>query len=210
MHILLDFDGVILKNEKIERIINERSIQYVAKKTNTSYAQAKIHNSEMYKKLGHTALSLNNSTTYHQEVCEYNSEVFHKLDFDSDIRPHITREDISHVQNVMQCFEGSNKPGLFTNTPLIWVYETLGIIGFDIEDVFNADSMFTSDDGFVKPKLDTYQNVNTRLKYRELVFIDDNEKNIVPSERFDNWIGIHVPKNNTNMLYNYSSLLANV
>jgi FMN phosphatase YigB (HAD superfamily) len=210
MNILLDFDGVILQNKKLEQIITKRSVDYVYSKSNTCYTYAANYNRKMYKKLGHTALIFNNSANYHHEVCEYNEKVFHELDFDKDIKPFINNEDVLHVSEILNSFEGNNKPGLFTNTPLIWVYETLGMLGFEIDNVFNTDMMFTSDEGFVKPKMDAYSKVNSFLEKQQIVFIDDNEKNILPIDAQENWIGFYVPKNRKDMLYDYVYLLANM
>jgi FMN phosphatase YigB (HAD superfamily) len=210
MNLLLDFDGVLLKNKKLDQIITKRSVDYVYSKSDKCYTYATNYNRKMYKKLGHTALIFNNSLNYHHEVCEYNAKVFQDLDFDKDIKPFMNNEDILHVSEILKSFDGNNKPGLFTNTPLIWVYETLGILGFDVERVFNTDLLFTSDEGFVKPKMDAYDNVDSFLKDEHIVFIDDNEKNIFPTVTRDNWIGFHVPKNRKDMLYDYVSLLANM
>ncbi len=207
MNILLDFDGVVLRNERICSVINDRSIQYVAKKKNMRYNDAKTYNSRMYKSRGHTALSFDNSMTYHDEVCEYNLNVFHNLDFNQDIRPHINEHDVSHINELLLSFEGGKKPGLFTNTPLLWVHETLGMLGFDIDEVFDTDLLFTSDKGLVKPKLDAYEYINRCCEDEHIVFIDDSEKNINACEKYDNWIGLHVPTYNKTLLYSLISTL---
>ena len=208
MNILLDFDGVVLRNERICSVINERSIQYVAtKKKNMCYNDAKTYNSRMYKSRGHTALSFDNSNTYHDEVCEYNLNVFHNLDFKNDIRQHINKHDVSHINELLLSFEGCKKPGLFTNAPLLWVHETLGMLGFDIDEVFDTDLLFTSDKGLVKPKLDAYEYINRYCEDEHIVFIDDSEKNIEACEVYDNWIGLHVPTYNKKVLYSLISTL---
>jgi hypothetical protein len=45
--ILLDFDGVVINNPKINEYITHKSIKFIQKKYNKSYAKAKVINKQL-------------------------------------------------------------------------------------------------------------------------------------------------------------------
>jgi len=211
MNVLLDFDGVLLQNDRINKIIKERSIQYVKHRTKLPYDNAKILNNQLYPALGHTALILNNNHNYHHEVFEYNKQVFYDMNFQEYIQPCFNDEDKNHIQNmldIIECF--GKKPGLFTNTPLIWVEQNLDCLGLQIEDIFDTNMLFTSDEGFIKPKFDTYERINNYLYKQNTLFIDDSVININAITQYDNWVGFHIPYGKKQLLYTYLKLIHSI
>ena len=208
MNVLLYFDGVFIQNNNIDEIIKDKSIRYVRKRTHLPFDSAKTLNKRLYRSLGHTALILNNMQNYHHEVLEYNKYVFHDMNFDDEIRPCFDTDDFEHIENIIDVLRRFNKkPGLFTNTPLIWVEQNLHCLGLDIDEVFDTDMLFTSDDGFIKPKLDTYQRIYNHLACNHTLFLDDSLTNIKAASPFENWVGFHVPKGRKKLLYTYLNLI---
>jgi FMN phosphatase YigB (HAD superfamily) len=208
MNVLLDFDGVLMQNTKIENIIKERSVRYVKSRTKLSMENAKVLNQNLYPKVGHTALIINNTKHYHNEVFEYNKEVFYTMNFQDDIRPCIHADDFNHIENILEILaENKKKPGLFTNTPLLWVEQNLQFLGLHVEDVFDTDMLFTSDEGFIKPKCDTYEKVDQSMGGRNTIFVDDSITNITTAAQFPNWFCFHAPNRKPELLYTYLKLI---
>jgi hypothetical protein len=189
MPLLLDFDGIILQNPRIEKMITHKSIKFIMKKNRLSYEQSQKINDDMYPKLGHTSLLLSNTRSYQTNVVEYNNYVFEEMDYDMLIKPLLTVDDFYHIQRILDC---RVELGLFTNAPITWVDGILGCLGFSTEDMFNQSLLFTSDDGDIKPLAQTYQKVNECMLNRMTTFIDDKQQNLEPAESFTNWACIHI------------------
>ena len=191
--LLFDFDGVLIKNNKIEKIIEEKSIEYVSRKLK-NHSDPKKLNRSFYKKYGHTAIGLkhflhkenNNIDNYAELVLDYNQFVFSNIDF-NDIKKYINKNDIVHINNLLS-ISGNyySNVGIFTNAPSTWCENICKLIDIDIYEHIDDNLLFTSDEGLSKPLCNTYNNVENYVS-NDILFIDDSISNLMPVINRNKW-----------------------
>lgn len=187
-HILLDFDGVIVKNKYLNDFITTKSNLFVQKYYNKKqlYKCKKI-NKHFYKTYGHTALGFNpiKKKDYTQDILDYNEFVFSDINYDH-IKDHITFYDICNIKKLLTY---KSKFGLFTNAPISWCENICSITDTDIYEFIDFDKCFTSDNGLVKPNRECYEIIEEKLIYDDTVinFIDDSYINFKNISSNDKW-----------------------
>tara|TARA_Y100000389_G_scaffold109924_1_gene107044 strand:+ start:23333 stop:23974 length:642 start_codon:yes stop_codon:yes gene_type:complete len=202
--ILLDFDGVVLKNKKVDSYITKKSIEHVAVSRNISLDHAKQLNTKLYPKLGHTSLINTDIHSLSRSIKEYNNYVFNELDY-SKIDRMLTKNDKSYVHKIFEIPNEQSIPlGIFTNAPLSWCESVLMLCDIDINKEFSEKYLFTSDNSFVKPLQISYDVVEKSMKNRHIFFIDDKKSNLEPIEDKNKWSGIHLDeKTSLHEIMNY-------
>ena len=70
--VILDFDGVVFDNKKINALVSHRSNQFISKKMSVDMNKAKELNN--YKKTGHSVFSIDDD--YKNIIHDYNDYVF--------------------------------------------------------------------------------------------------------------------------------------
>lgn len=188
MNILLDFDGIILRNEKINKIIEEKSIDFVHKKLNKSHFKSERINKFLYKTYGHTANGIANYTSEKLEdiVLDYNDFVFDNINY-QDLSSYLTKDDkvrikmLSHRSKIYE-----HKYGLFTNAPLSWCVSLFNFLEEDLFNMIDKDKVFTSDGGVLKPNKLVYEKVENNLE-NKIHFIDDSNINLLPIKNNNKW-----------------------
>lgn len=188
MNILLDFDGIILRNEKINKIIEEKSIHFVQKKLNKSYFKSERINKFLYRTYGHTANGIANYTSEKLEdvVIDYNNFVFDNINY-QDISSYLTKYDKKRINMLLhrsKIYE--HKYGLFTNAPLSWCENLFFFLEEDLFDMIDNDKVFASDRGVLKPNILVYKKVENNLE-NEIHFIDDSYINLLPIKNNKRW-----------------------
>lgn len=187
--ILLDFDGVLIKNKNLGKLIEQKSIEFIKHKYSKSLHECTLVNTHFYKTYGHTALGLDTSN-YKQNILDYNQFVFSKLDY-NELANMITDSDKELLSRMK---EYSYSFGLFTNAPLSWCENICHIAGTDIEHFIDDTKLFTSDNGLIKPKDEFYTHVENKLKKDKTIhFIDDsliNLNGIIASN--PKWVTHHI------------------
>ena len=191
--VLLDFDGVLIKNKHISHLIETKSIEYIQKKYNKSMKASKIINTYFYKTFGHTAIGVN-PEHYQNNILEYNEFVFDNIDYQT-IDNMITLSDKLTLRKLNRY--GHKRFGLFTNAPIDWCQNICALAKVDLYDFVDEEKCFTSNDGLIKPKQEIYQFVEDRLSSspnEKIHFIDDNIINfkcIIDNEK---WQTHHLDK----------------
>lgn len=179
--ILFDFDGVLLKNKKINEYVVNKSIEYVEKRVNCSKSRAKCINDNIYHKLGHTAKLFGN---HKKAVQDYNDFVFNEHTL-NEVKKLLNEEDEKHFFNVIQMKKDFTY-GIFTNTSSLW-YTTI-LEHYNISNSFDSNYLFDSDNGLIKPNAVLYDSINQIVPYDfDIHFLDDNQLNIVPASSYDRW-----------------------
>ena len=174
--LLFDFDGVLIKNSKLESIIEDKSVEFISKRLHNP-PNPKDLNRDFYRNFGHTAIGLK----YHikkkhklqldcnEYINDYNEYVFSNINYD-DLKTYISKENV----------------GIFTNAPSTWCENIAMLMDFDIYEHVNEDFMFTSNEGLVKPILSSYNNVEEKIN-TDILFIDDSIQNLLPILYNDRW-----------------------
>lgn len=187
--ILLDFDGVLFRNNRVHDYIKHKSIKYLRNNHKMrqkfpygmdTYEMASKINEIGYKTMGHTSMLIDKST---KSVLDYNDYVFD----DSTLlftRNSLTADDYKLLDDVAHCLQRTNKRiGLFTNTPMRYCTTIIDPLLQDV-DLRHAlySNAFTSDTGLVKPYTKFYKVVDKALHVSEnpseIYFIDDTFLNI--------------------------------
>jgi len=190
--VLLDFDGVLIKNKHISHLIETKSIEYIQKKYNKSMKESKSVNEYFYKTFGHTAIGVN-PQHYRNNILEYNEFVFKNIDYQT-IDSMMTLNDRLTLRKLKRY--GHKRFGLFTNAPIDWCENICALAKVNLYDFVDEEKSFTSDDGLIKPKRDIYQFVENTLSStnEKIHFIDDNIINLQCLTDNDKWQAHHLDK----------------
>jgi FMN phosphatase YigB (HAD superfamily) len=177
------------------RWIEQRSINFVKKQLNKQVNATSL-NRQFYKAHGHTCIGLHKYKSHEKKytnqlidtVAEYNDYVFSKLNYD-DILCNVSKKDILHLERILSISDelySIDNMGIFTNAPLSWCENIFALCDMDIYKYFHPDQIFTSDEGHLKPLIQSYQNVE-KLVSNEILFIDDSISNLLPVVHNDKW-----------------------
>jgi hypothetical protein len=172
--ILLDVDGVIVRDRVLLDHVKHNAIQYVSKKLPMS--NARCMNTILYKAYGHTAIGLNE--VYGFDVSDYNDRVY-----DSHLIDHLhdfveNSEDFKQDSETIRNFLSMGYDvELFSNAPLAWT-----------EPIKRSIDERIKNGMYCKPAMKTYVKFNP---YKDYVFVDDKICNLMPSLFFKNWTPVH-------------------
>jgi len=198
--LLLDVDGVIFRNRYASKMVKERIIDYVHRKTHTTLPEAAAINQKAYQTYGHTLIGLNNIlpspikdtitlTEFNQHV--YNPELIEQVKSicTYDITTYEEARDLRHLS--IACAHTNIPIYLFSNAPRSWVRTVCDIQGIQLpfENLFcSGDKWLYKGDPVLKPELRTYAYVQNYLvskygKQIEILFVDDQASNTEVPER---------------------------
>ena len=183
--LVLDFDGVVFRNEKANALVNYKSIKFVSKKMNTSYNYAFQVHKQNFKKSCHTVHMLN-KLGYATELDEYNTHVFNN-DLWKELKTCMHYTDTQNIKTIIDTNEKLEKKSvLFSNAPESWCENVLHLNGYSIEDLFEDTYTCTNLDE-LKPNVTVYNKIES--KYDKLYFIDDTEINLLfLSEKWNTYL----------------------
>ena len=202
---LFDFDGVILRNSVIQKIVETKAAKYVEKKLKLSSNNGVNLNKILYTHYGHTALGVAKllEVDYKHIVQEFNDIVYKDFRYEFLMKEHLNFDDYERVHNLnngldiikAEGLQDVYTCGLYTNAPMEWCENTLAFMGYDVYDLFDKNQCFTSDNGYLKPHKDSYTFVENRQEEMgwtpelspPIHFIDDSLKNLLPVMNNDNW-----------------------
>ena len=190
INVLLDFDGVIFKNTKIHKLIEEKSIEYVANTLNVPKKKAIQISNYNYKNNGHTTIS--SITKHGLNIHDYNEYVFDNMNW-NEIKTCFNKNDFENLDIYKRLYNKYNKYNinyyLYSNASLSYCVNVLKHLNYDLFDLFEPET-FTSSNCELKPLCDSYQHVeNTihQLNNNKLHFIDDNLINLQPLQHNVKW-----------------------
>ena len=181
--ILLDVDGVLIRNPAIQKYVTHRSVEFVRKyHPNQSYDTVKNLNTICYTKLGHSSFLVRNSK---QTVVDYNEYVFDE-DTLRFVRNNVTERDVERLHNVMRLVDYRRiDTGLCTNSPQVYCEELFSSLEYDIRQF---DHLITSDSGFIKPMSAFFDAADVQTnEYSTIHFIDDSVLNTKAVRRRPRW-----------------------
>ena len=184
VNVLLDFDGVIFKNTKIHKLVEQKSIEYVAKALNVPMKKATKISNYNYKKNGHTTISYNKE--HGLNIHDYNEFLFDNMNW-NEIKAYLNKNDFDNLDIYKRiCNRDNINYYLYSNASLSYCVNVLKHLNYDL---FEQET-FTSSNCELKPLCDSYHHVeNTihQLNNHKLHFIDDNMINLKPIQYNVNW-----------------------
>jgi FMN phosphatase YigB (HAD superfamily) len=197
--LLLDYDGVVLRNNVANNLVSKRAGLYtrnIISIKNNFIVDNKASNDlcfNLYKGYGHTLLGLNAVGLNEQNVSlkNYNNFVYSQIDYD-ELR--LTNNDMNDVKQVVDfCQKKNINVYMFSNSPKYWIHQTLGkektlaryII--DIRDILNVSD---NDTTMLKPKPAIYDLIDDMFKDTNIVFLDDSACNFECTLTRPNWTNV--------------------
>ena len=173
--LLLDIDGVLIRDHVLLDHVKHNIIKYVNKKLPGTPPSAKINNL-LYRAYGHTAKGLQREfgvDTRDFDFYVYNPKVINHL-YDFLDSSEEFREDVKSLRKCGREIE------LFSNAPLEWSEAVREAIG---RDVVNVKPKVYS-----KPDIESYLAVDDG---EPVTFVDDKLCNLMPALFFPNWTLVH-------------------
>lgn len=186
--VLLDFDGVALRNKVADIQVAKRAGVYTWRKINNvkSYNHKLISPKQaddicynLYKSYGHTLIGLQNIGIHDCNMKEYNKFVYDTIDY---TKTRLSNNDFNDLRILINyCNEYNHLLFFFSNAPYRWISNVLkndkDILNsiYDIKKVINIDE---DDETFLKPYKQIYEQIKKYFKNENIVFIDDNIGNM--------------------------------
>jgi hypothetical protein len=173
--LLLDVDGVIIRDRVLLDHVKNNAIRYVRTKIPDHHNAARL-NSLLYKAYGHTAIGIERE--YGIDAKDFDSNVYNPI-----LLSHLTdfienSEDFKNDSKIIQKILSMGfDVELFSNAPLTWT-----------EPIKRSIDERIKNGVYSKPELKTYVKFNP---YKEYVFVDDKVCNLMPSLFFKNWTPVH-------------------
>lgn len=174
--LLLDIDGVLIRDEVLLDHVKHNIVKYVHKKLPNQKNPYRLNN-YLYMKYGHTATGLRK---------EYGVDT---LDFDYRV---YTPRVLDHLENFLDTREFKRDADILRNVLNM---------GWDVELFSNSPLVWSEQ---VKCKIDSHRVVNKRVyekpsassytqfdPFREYLFVDDKVSNLLPTLFMDNLKQIH-------------------
>jgi FMN phosphatase YigB (HAD superfamily) len=173
--ILLDIDGVIIRDPLLLEHVRHNVVEYVRKKLPQSKSPERV-NRLLYKVYGHTGLGL-------QQAFQIDTRDFNKQVYNESVLKHLYaildtsefKEDAKILKQLSEDFNIS----YFSNSPLEWSLPIREATSHKISIVY---------DGNMKPDPKAYKQFRDDIKY---MFVDDKITNLLPVLPKPNWIPIH-------------------
>lgn len=174
--ILLDVDGVIVKDYALLDHMKNNVVRYVSKKLP---GLKKPHNVNklIYSKYGHTAIGL--SAEFNVDTRDFDEFVYDKY-LIAHLEDYLdSNEEFERDANTIRtiCDSGMSV-SFFSNSPLVWT-EPIRL---------KIDERIHNNGEYRKPKLESYLRFG---KEEHFVFVDDRIENLKPVLFLENWTPIY-------------------
>jgi len=177
--LLLDIDGVLLRDKNLQNHVNANCNRYVQKKLPDCKDPE-----QFYRKHGHTAVGLYkefkidtsdfNRFVYDKNLLEHLSEVIHGTEFQLE------------AKEIHSLFKYNWNISLFTNSPKMWATP----VAIAISDEVNI----APKGGYLKPDPRAYAVLEKNSKY---LYIDDSLCNLEPAKTMKHWTAVHFSESST-------------
>lgn len=182
--VLVDFDGVIIKNKKINKVVVDRIEGYVQHKLGVSKDSAGALNEILYKKHGHTVKGMKKLRPNDTCLQEFNDYVY------TGILDHIGDIDVSNEIKAWQDFENTldtyHVPYMiFTNAPRAWTNI------FIDPKIPNLHDIIGLNETTLKPGNYIYKIAQQVFDDKTIFFIDDKVDNLDFPRQKLNWHTLH-------------------
>ena len=204
--LLLDMDGVILNHHKANALIREKCEKYIEYTLDMSREEARMVNSYLYDKYGHTAIGVQKMFKKNITIDEFSRFVYDSMTM-LQIQ-HMTPSDTTYETGkkinalVEVCFDNGIPVYVFSNAPMVWCQWGCWITRLNHK--ISPLNMITCDHGnggLLKPNPAIYEYVHQMLQFDELLFVDDSIKNMTTNPY---WTCFHLDPNPTKKI-NYDS-----
>lgn len=187
--LLLDFDGVILRNRNLMAYQAQKSAKFVQHHTHLHRDTCERINQKWYPHFGHTVTMLNE--VFHKRVAlaEYNSYVFNPVAIKrlNNLVDNETAETFRAYEKVFEaCLERGWDWRVFTNAHVDWVMHFSNLFASSITEDKIIWPKYTTE---MKPYEDAYANCEAMMPDAAMfLLVDDSPTNLVHPKNRIKWV----------------------
>lgn len=179
---LIDFDGVLVRNSFLDRLVREKATRFLQHQLQCSPETAAFLNTTLTPLVGHTTLVLCTAPPPKKLVHRYNRFVYDAHTMFS-VKPCVEicePRDRRRVRRLTPEATYKTKALLCTSAPSYYCDEVFKSLAIPLSEICDPNVRFTSDTGLVKPTDAFWDSVETTslTENRDLVLIDDNVLNV--------------------------------
>lgn len=199
IRLLLDFDGVVVKNKKIIQYQYQRSAKFVQKHLHVPITTADELNRKYFPKYGHTVIMLKDHFKIPVTLEEYNEFVFPKEQI-YRLDSLVDKQTFEHGNDFAKHFKSTSyHTSIFTNAHVNWVTTFADIFDLPIGE---HNIIWPQSLDLLKPLPKAYHNISDLFHEADrIVFVDDSKKNIEYPSALNNWETYHFkPDDNAHTL----------
>jgi len=176
--LILDIDGVIVRDKKLLSHVKHNCVRYVEKKLPACKDPEKA-NRILYTTTGHTARGL--SQNFGIDVSDFNKEVYN-----TQLKTHLwevlsSTDFQKDAKDLHDLVRQGWRVTLFSNAPIEWTGEVAHAISDELFIVCPGSNILESP---LKPQASAYANFQ---KHHTHVFVDDQMKNLETARYLPNW-----------------------
>lgn len=193
--LLLDVDGVVLRDRNILKKQQDNVVRYVRKVTRYTPEFSHATTNRLFKKYGHTLLGLRREFSVKDGLHDFNKYIY-----DDDIMADMEKYLASHnceriVDDFLSLRTICTLVGvpiyLFSNAPDYWCYPLAGTLNIDTANVICGDALDT-----LKPQQEAYCRADTIVKNKEkkklnYIFVDDSQTNLLAIGASSRWTPVY-------------------
>lgn len=205
--ILLDYDGVVLRNRVADTSVAKRAGIFTWKTVNKrlSRGQKPISPKQgndlcysLYKGYGHTVTGLK-ELGYDVNLSDYNHFVYSTINY-TKVKAH--NNPMHDTKRLIQtCKENNIKLMMFSNAPYTWFKNTMTDTDVNeilnhIPDIRDVLGISENDESYLKPNKKIFDVIGYEFYGKQIVFIDDNLMNIQRCVRNAQWKNVFLTTSN--------------
>jgi hypothetical protein len=185
MNVLLDVDGVLIRDPAIIRLMQNNITRYVRMKVPKARNPEKMR-TYFYKKYGHTARGI--TKTLGIPTPDFNVQVYDKALMDMLAEHLVSAQFQKDADVVRKLLNDGNTVTLFSNAPGMWTWPISCAIDLRV---------MTARFAGLKPQPVAYTHVRGPGPF---VFVDDLYANLVPIKCHPDWFPVHFSEERSDIL----------
>jgi FMN phosphatase YigB (HAD superfamily) len=176
--LLLDIDGVLIRDKLLLEHVKENCAEYVRSKLPES-KNPRETNRLLYISHGHTARGL--TSAFGIDTSDFNAKVYDKSLMDHLAEVIYTSEFQQEAKDIHELVRSDWNVNLFTNAPIEWAAPIARAIG---DEVFISCAASDVSKSPIKPEAGAYTQF---AKHHTHIYVDDSLKNIGTARWLPNW-----------------------
>jgi FMN phosphatase YigB (HAD superfamily) len=180
--LLLDIDGVLVRDRLLLEHVKDNCVKYVASKLPEAKNPRQV-NEILYMTHGHTARGL--SKAFQLDVSDFNDKVYDKRLLDHLAEVLYSTDFQLEAKEIHEFTQKGWDVTLFTNSPAVWSGRVARAIGDNVWLNCPGSDLTESP---LKPEAAAFKDFS---RVKSHIFVDDSLKNLLTVRWMPNWHPIH-------------------
>lgn len=180
--LLLDIDGVLVRDRLLLEHVKDNCVKYVASKLPDAKNPREV-NKILYMTHGHTARGLQKA--FQVDASDFNAKVYDKRLLEHLAEVIYGTEFQLEAKEIHEFTKKDWRVGLFTNAPIEWAGPVARAIS---DEVYVTCAGSDATKSPLKPEADMYTQFQKHLTH---IYVDDCMKNLATARWLPNWHPIH-------------------